>query len=79
MDHSEKVGAVIRQFRALVDYCEGETRRPTSREKLDLLAFSILTELDGDGGLDGVDLLMDGERISGALHEFWYERETPNA
>lgn len=34
-----------------VDYWENETRRPTSREKLEGLAFSIMVIFDGGAGM----------------------------
>lgn len=33
---------------AMIDHCEKESRRETVREKLELLAFSILTAIDGE-------------------------------
>lgn len=42
---------------SLVRYCESETRHPDVREKLELLAFSILAAIDGAGNIPAFDLI----------------------
>ena len=48
----------IEHLRGMVDYWEKEERTPTSRAKLEGLAFSILATLDGDdAALPGYQLM----------------------
>ena len=49
---------LIDHIRELIDYCESEDRRPTSREKLELLAYCILSTIDGNSGDIGGYLLI---------------------
>lgn len=45
-------------LRGLIHYCEHESRSETSKEKLELLAFSFLTMIDGVScGMPGFDLV----------------------
>lgn len=38
----------VEHIHALIDYWENEDRAPTTKEKLEGLAFSILTAIDGE-------------------------------
>lgn len=85
----------LEHIRGLVDYWENESRAKTSKEKLDGLAFSILSMLDGCSGdmpafevkaigteedieyfksLDENYYPLEGEDISGYLHELFYQQ-----
>jgi hypothetical protein len=46
------------QVYALIDYCDREDRRPTSREKLELFAFSLMNIFDGTSGGMGCGFLL---------------------
>lgn len=45
--HEECREMVLQQLKSMMLYCLGETRRATTRGKLDLLVFSILAMIDG--------------------------------
>ena len=49
---------LIEHINELIEYCESEDRRITSKEKLDLLAFCILSTIDGCSGDIGGFLLV---------------------
>lgn len=54
----EQRNMFLNHLRSLVHYCEHETRSKTSKEKLDMLAFSFLTMIDGvSSEMPGFDLV----------------------
>lgn len=59
----------------LIDSWENDSREKTIEGKLEGLAFSILSMLDGSVvDIDPADVIINGENISGGLHEEFFPR-----
>lgn len=56
-DKEELIEEFIDHIHSLIDYWENEERSPTSKEKLEGLAFSILVTLDGGSDIGGYKLM----------------------
>jgi len=68
---------ILEYIHRLVDYWDRESQTPNTRDKLDGLAFSILTMFDGDGGMiPAFDIICsphpDDEAYNKSRGENWY-------
>ncbi len=73
----QAVDNFLEHIRALIWYYEREDRLPTSKEKLEGLAFSILVAFDGESDMPGMDIVMrphpDDKDFRIEYGEDWYE------
>lgn len=79
----EVVEEFLNHVKGMVNYWENEERRPTSRDKLEGLAFSFLVMLDGGSvGMPAFDLIPSPHPSDKEYHqeqgENWYEPEVIN-
>ena len=61
---------VIEHLWHMIDYCENETRRPTSKEKLELFMHSTLAMFDGScGGIPAFKICPEPHPEDKAYHK----------